>query len=92
MDKPLALIQGIIPEDDKIYNATLQISIKQMSIGINTSVDFENLTTSASGSLNFTEIAVVDVPITISIAKNPNTIEQLITDSITFNQDTSWHT
>lgn len=87
MDKPLAIIQKIIPEEDKVYNITIHVQIKRMGIGVNTSVNPIDFSASSTGTLTFTDVEVVDIPSTITIAKNPNTMNNLMNDIVTFNRD-----
>lgn len=93
MDKPISQVNKIIFEEDKEYTMYVTISIQQMSV--ESTLDYGNvlidpLLQGVNSTLKFTEIATVQVPLKIKLKKNPNTIDNLIDESITFNVRHDW--
>lgn len=93
MDKPISQVNKIILEEDKVYQIMVTISVQQMTI--ESTLDYGNvmidpLLQGINSSLKFTEIATVQVPLTITLKKNPNTIDDLIDESINFNTRHDW--
>ncbi len=85
MDKPISQVNKIILEEDKEFQLYVTISIQQM--GVISGLVGENTTTH---SLSFTEIGTAQVPLKITLKKNPDTMEQLIEESIIFNTRHDW--
>lgn len=93
MDKPISQVNKIIFEEDKEYQLYVDISIQQMTI--ESTLDYGNilvdpLLSGVSSTLSFTEIDTVQVPLRIKLKKNPNTMDQLVEEAITFNTRQDW--
>ncbi len=85
MDKPISQVNKIILEEDKVYQLYVNVSIQQMGV-ISTLIGEQ----STVYSITFTEIDTKTVPLTITLKKNPDTMEGLIEESITFNTRHDW--
>lgn len=85
MDKPISQVNKIIFEEDKEYQLYVDISIQQM--GVISSLIAEQSTVY---TITFTEIDTVQVPLRIKLKKNPNTMDQLVEEAITFNTRQDW--
>ena len=93
MDKPISQVNKIIIEEDKVYQLYVNVSIQQMSLlsSLVYETILENsLLTGVTSNIQFTEIATVQLPLTITLKKNPDTMEGLIEESITFNTRHDW--
>ncbi len=77
MDKPHALVQKIIYEEDKVYTIMVKIELKKMVVTYDTGI-------------TFTTEDTVEVPLRIKIKKNDTTMDALIEESIAFNEDRTW--
>jgi hypothetical protein len=80
MDKPVSRVNKIIVEEDKIYNATLTIKVKKMKI-IPNSTGYE---------VGFEDVDTITEAITLSMKKNPEKFDNLMNESIAFNNDLTW--
>ncbi len=85
MDKPISQVNKIILEEDKVYQLYVNVSIQQM--GVISTLDAGQ---STIYTITFTEIDTKTVPLTITLKKNPDTMEGLIEESITFNTRHDW--
>lgn len=72
MDKPISQVNKIIIEEDKVYQLYVNVSIQQMSVL--SSLVYETILensvlTGVTSNIQFTEIATVQLPLTITLKK-----------------------